>query len=115
MHIHHARAVGVFHAAICIAWLVDCPGLPPLATQSRFYGADACGLTVTCCLGQYLLSSGSEGLSGVGFVYGIPILLIGLALKYAQLDPVPVEVSQLSTPPMDFNMRLCWHIHEWSM
>lgn len=43
---------------------------------------------------QYLLTSGSEGLSGVGFVYGIPILLIGLALKYAQLDPVPVEVSQ---------------------
>lgn len=41
---------------------------------------------------QYLLSSGSEGLSGVGFVYGIPILLIGLSLKYAQLDPVPVEV-----------------------
>lgn len=43
---------------------------------------------------QYLLSSGSEGLSGVGFVYGIPILLIGLSLKYAQLDPVPVEVGK---------------------
>lgn len=40
----------------------------------------------------------------MGFVYGIPILLIGLALKYAQLDPVPVEVSQLVNPPMDFNM-----------
>lgn len=41
---------------------------------------------------QYLVSSGSEGLSGVGFVYGIPILLIGLSLQYAQLNPVPVEV-----------------------
>ncbi len=42
---------------------------------------------------QYLISSGSEGLSGVGFVYGIPILLIGLSLQYAQLNPVPVESS----------------------
>lgn len=42
---------------------------------------------------QYLTTSGSEGLSGVGFVYGIPILLIGLSLQYAQLNPVPVEVS----------------------
>jgi len=42
---------------------------------------------------EYLLSEGSEGLSGVGFVYGIPILLIGLSLKYAQLDPVPVATS----------------------
>ena len=43
---------------------------------------------------QYLVSSGSEGLSGVGFVYGIPILLIGLSLQYAQLNPVPVEVRE---------------------
>jgi len=42
---------------------------------------------------EYLLTEGSEGLSGVGFVYGIPILLIGLSLKYAQLDPVPVATS----------------------
>ena len=30
---------------------------------------------------EYFTSGGSAGLSGVGFVYGIPISLIGLALK----------------------------------
>eukprot|EP00624_Nannochloropsis_granulata_P002274 evm.model.NODE_21584_length_11053_cov_29.592690.2 len=49
------------------------------------------GLITIGSLAEYLISSGSEGLSGVGFVYGIPILLIGLSLQYAQLNPVPVE------------------------
>ena len=41
---------------------------------------------------EYLSDSGSEGLnvSGLGFVYGIPIFLAGAALKYAEIDPVPV-------------------------
>ena len=45
---------------------------------------------------EYLSESGSEGLniSGLGFVYGIPIFLAGAALKYAEIDPVPV----FSTP-----------------
>ncbi|GAB5029594.1 Hypothetical protein NocV09_00102080 [Nannochloropsis oceanica] len=55
------------------------------------------GLITIGSLAEYLISSGSEGLSGVGFVYGIPILLIGLSLQYAQLNPVPVE----STPEAD--------------
>jgi Protein of unknown function (DUF2854). len=40
---------------------------------------------------EYLSDSGSEGLniSGLGFVYGIPIFLAGAALKYAEIDPVP--------------------------
>eukprot|EP00980_Cylindrotheca_fusiformis_P000852 scaffold221_cov120-Cylindrotheca_fusiformis.AAC.13 len=45
---------------------------------------------------EYLSDSGSEGLnvSGLGFVYGIPVFLAGAALKYAEIDPVPV----FSTP-----------------
>lgn len=41
---------------------------------------------------EYLSDSGSEGLnvSGLGFVYGIPVFLAGAALKYAEIDPVPV-------------------------
>merc|ERR1711906_80793 len=42
-------------------------------------------------MGEYLSDSGSEGLnvSGLGFVYGIPIFLAGAALKYAEIEPVP--------------------------
>jgi hypothetical protein len=41
---------------------------------------------------EYLSDSGSEGLnvSGLGFVYGIPVFLAGAALKYAEINPVPV-------------------------
>jgi len=40
---------------------------------------------------EYLNESGGEGLniSGLGFVYGIPIFLAGAALKYAEIEPVP--------------------------
>mmetsp|Transcript_23017 Transcript_23017/g.49001 ORF Transcript_23017/g.49001 Transcript_23017/m.49001 type:complete len:247 (+) Transcript_23017:143-883(+) len=40
---------------------------------------------------EYLSDSGSEGLnvSGLGFVYGIPVFLAGAALKYAEINPVP--------------------------
>ncbi|KAA8492769.1 Thylakoid membrane protein [Porphyridium purpureum] len=43
---------------------------------------------------SYFTSSGTASGSSLGFVYGVPILLIGLALKYAELKPVPVQ----STP-----------------
>jgi Protein of unknown function (DUF2854) len=41
---------------------------------------------------EYLSDSVGEGLSisGLGFVYGIPIFLGGAALKYAEIEPVPV-------------------------
>ena len=44
---------------------------------------------------EYLSDSGSEGLnvSGLGFVYGIPVFLAGAALKYAEIDPVPVAAT----------------------
>lgn len=40
---------------------------------------------------EYLTSDGGEGLnvSGLGFVYGIPVFLAGAALKYAEIEPVP--------------------------
>lgn len=40
---------------------------------------------------EYLGDSGGEGLnvSGLGFVYGIPVFLAGAALKYAEIEPVP--------------------------
>lgn len=45
---------------------------------------------------EYLSDSGADGLnvSGLGFVYGIPVFLAGAALKYAEIDPVPCK----STP-----------------
>jgi len=45
---------------------------------------------------DYLSSSGGEGLnvSGLGFVYGIPIFVAGAALKYAEIAPVPCYSTQ---------------------
>lgn len=45
---------------------------------------------------EYLGGDNSEGisLSGLGFVYGIPIFLAGAALKYAEIDPVPVQSTE---------------------
>ncbi|CAM9637142.1 unnamed protein product, partial [Sphacelaria rigidula] len=42
---------------------------------------------------EYFSTGGSGGLSGIGFVYGIPIMLVGLALKYAELPPAPLQTS----------------------
>jgi len=55
------------------------------------------GIAITVLsFSEYLSDSGSEGLnvSGLGFVYGIPVFLAGAALKYAEIDPVPCK----STP-----------------
>ena len=44
---------------------------------------------------EYLGESGGDGLnvSGLGFVYGIPVFLAGAALKYAEINPVPCYSS----------------------
>jgi hypothetical protein len=44
---------------------------------------------------EYLSDSGSDGLnvSGLGFVYGIPVCLAGAALKYAEINPVPCQTT----------------------
>lgn len=55
------------------------------------------GLLVTFfSFAEYLSQSGSDGLnvSGLGFVYGIPIFLAGSALKYAEIEPVPCYTAR---------------------
>lgn len=39
------------------------------------------GTAITAASFYEYFSSGSGGLSGIGFVYGIPVMLVGLALK----------------------------------
>lgn len=56
--------------------------------------AAAAGVAITAAsFFEYFSSGGSGGLSGIGFVYGIPIALIGLALKYAELSPAPLQTT----------------------
>jgi len=73
---------------------VNNAGEPPFEIRGFSLG----NLVITAGLGitalsfaEYLSSSGSDGLniSGLGFVYGIPIFLAGAALKYAEIEPVP--------------------------
>ena len=46
------------------------------------------------CIVKFLLNSGeSDIVSTFGFVYAIPALVGGLALKYAELPPVPVNTT----------------------
>merc|ERR1719327_1853487 len=46
------------------------------------------------CIIKFLLNSGeSDIVSTFGFVYAIPALVGGLALKYAELPPVPVATT----------------------
>merc|ERR1719424_1021462 len=46
------------------------------------------------CIGKFLLNNGeSDVISTFGFVYAIPALVGGLALKYAELPPVPMATS----------------------
>jgi len=46
------------------------------------------------CIGKFLLNNGeSDVVSTFGFVYAIPALVGGLALKYAELPPVNLDTS----------------------
>jgi hypothetical protein len=53
------------------------------------------GLAITAASFAEYLSDSDGGLSasGLGFVYGIPLFLAGAALKYAEIDPVPVRTT----------------------
>jgi len=53
------------------------------------------GLTLTLAsFGEYFLNEGGAGLGSLGFIYGIPVTLIGCSLQYAELGPAGVK----STP-----------------
>lgn len=78
---------------------VNNAGEPPFEIRGFSLGnlIIAAGIAITVLsFVEYLSDSGSEGLnvSGLGFVYGIPVFLAGAALKYAEIEPVPA----FSTP-----------------
>lgn len=51
-------------------------------------------LTATSFAGFFSTEGGDGGaLSGLGFVYGIPVFLIGLSLWYAEIPPVVVDAT----------------------
>ena len=54
--------------------------LGTLITAYSFYG--------------YFSSYGTASGTSLGFVYGVPILLIGFALKYAELKPIPLKSTK---------------------
>ena len=69
-------------------------GEPPFEIRGFSLGnlVIVAGLVITILsFAEYLNESGGEGLnvSGLGFVYGIPVFLAGAALKYAEIEPVP--------------------------
>jgi hypothetical protein len=50
-------------------------------------------LTASSFAGFFLNDGGSDGaVSSLGFVYGIPVFLIGLSLWYAEIKPVQVTI-----------------------
>lgn len=73
---------------------VNNAGEPPFEIRGFSLGnvVSLAGLLVTFLSFADYLSDSSDSLSvsGLGFVYGIPIFLAGAALKYAEIDPVPV-------------------------
>jgi hypothetical protein len=73
---------------------VNNAGEPPFEIRGFSLGnvISLAGLLVTVLSFVDYLSDSSDTLSvsGLGFVYGIPIFLAGAALKYAEIDPVPV-------------------------
>mmetsp|Transcript_23904 Transcript_23904/g.50376 ORF Transcript_23904/g.50376 Transcript_23904/m.50376 type:complete len:282 (-) Transcript_23904:140-985(-) len=73
---------------------VNNAGEPPFEIRGFSLGnlVIGAGLGVTALsFADYLSTAGGDGLSvsGLGFVYGIPIFLAGAALKYAEINPVP--------------------------
>jgi Protein of unknown function (DUF2854) len=80
---------------------VNNAGEPPFEIRGFSLGNSVmgAGLLVTLASFAEYLGTGTEGsdgglsISGLGFVYGIPIFLAGAALKYAEIDPVPVRIQ----------------------
>ena len=47
-------------------------------------------ITFSSFVDYFLNNLNSNGLSSLGFIYGIPISLIGSALQYAEIKPIPI-------------------------
>lgn len=74
---------------------VNNAGEPPFEIRGFSLGNLVIGaglLTTVASFAEYLGSDSGEtlGVSGLGFIYGIPIFLAGAALKYAEIEPVPL-------------------------
>lgn len=68
-------------------------GEPPFEIRGFSLGNLVClaGVVITVAsFAEYLANSDGLNVSGLGFVYGIPVFLAGAALKYAEIEPVPV-------------------------
>ncbi|KAJ8600701.1 hypothetical protein CTAYLR_008325 [Chrysophaeum taylorii] len=82
------------HAEKVTAGGFNTAGEPPIEIRGfslakSFLGA---GVVITgASFAEFFSSQGQAGLSSLGFIYGIPILLIGFALQYAELEPVSIE------------------------
>lgn len=78
---------------------VNNAGEPPFEIRGFSLGNLVLGagfLITFASFAEYLGSAGADGptLSGLGFIYGVPVSLAGAALKYAEIEPVPC----VSTP-----------------
>lgn len=64
---------------------------------------------MTFGFGSYFQLIPGSGFSGVALIYGFPVLLLGFALKYAQLEPVGCKTSkqalQLRESQMTDNLK----------
>ncbi|KAL7550669.1 hypothetical protein ACHAWF_013886 [Thalassiosira exigua] len=74
---------------------VNNAGEPPFEIRGFSLGNLVVGagvLITVLSFAEYLGTAGGDSgvsLSGLGFVYGIPVFLAGAALKYAEIEPVP--------------------------
>ena len=72
---------------------VNNAGEPPFEIRGFSLGnlIIGAGIAITVAsFAEYLGNSNEAlGVSGLGFVYGIPVFLAGAALKYAEIEPVP--------------------------
>jgi hypothetical protein len=81
---------------------VNNAGEPPFEIRGFSLGnlVIALGVAITVLSFTEYLGDGSGdgglGVSGLGFVYGIPVFLAGAALKYAEIEPVPLFSSDES-------------------
>ena len=85
---------------------VNNAGEPPFEIRGFSLGnlVVAAGLIVTTLsFAEYLGTSSGDGptLSGLGFIYGIPISVAGAALKYAEIEPVPCVTNAAADAVFD--------------